>query len=162
MKAATKWLKNMTIISFLAGDKLIPINLHATVTSVSIDTVCNVKFQAKFLEPSSPYFRIVGRQIHSIGTVIAFYFVQKLILKHTTCTSTIRDIQPLSFFCIILQRWNSFALLRQPESTFIPMLPWMKFSLEIKYFHRQEGTHLHIYALTSYLSKSPLHKQQLH
>jgi len=56
MKAATKWLKNMTIISFLAGDKLIPINLYATFTSISIDTVCNVKFQTKFLKSTSPYF----------------------------------------------------------------------------------------------------------
>jgi hypothetical protein len=61
MKAATKWLKKMTIISFLAGDKLIPINLYATVTSLSIDTVCNVKFEAKFLKPTSPYFRILDR-----------------------------------------------------------------------------------------------------
>ena len=60
MKAATKLLKNMTIISFLAGDKLIPIILYATVTSASIDTVCNVKFQVKFLKPT-PYFRILGR-----------------------------------------------------------------------------------------------------
>jgi hypothetical protein len=59
-EAATKWLKNMTI-SFWAADILIPIILYAIVSSVSIETMCNVKLQAEFLKSTSPYLRPLGR-----------------------------------------------------------------------------------------------------
>jgi hypothetical protein len=72
---------------FLAQDKLIPIILYAIVTSVSIDNVCNVKIQAKFLKPTFTLQN--SRQVHPFYWYCYLFFEHKLTLKDTTYTTTI-------------------------------------------------------------------------